>query len=135
MEASRQFLKLKYILHLWHTLDLHILTWCMSRPIYVLRKVKNLWLSAYTEIHFNCLHSESSQNFMDLKNKFRNSGVVVTGLQCNCTEAFSFFLHRNIIRIQPISNQLSQVPPIAKRHVTDKLIWINCRAVISLIYK
>lgn len=76
MEASRQFLKLKYILHLWHTLDLHILTWCMSRPIYVLRKVKSLWLSAYTEIHFNCLHSESSQNFMDLKNKFRNSGAI-----------------------------------------------------------
>lgn len=47
-------------------------------------KIRKLFLSAYAEIRINYSHSESNKDFLDLKQKFRDSAVLATGQQFTC---------------------------------------------------
>lgn len=66
-----------------------------------------VYLGQVAEIHINFVHSEFSQNFVDLKQKFwhsfKNSDVVAEGCWFNC------IVTRNITRVQPAKSQVELI--------------------------
>lgn len=78
-----------------------------------------VYLGQVAEIHINFVHSEFSQNLVDLKQKFwhsfKNSDVVAEGCWFNC------IVTRNITRVQPAKSQVELISAARLRLIV--LCW------------